>query len=772
MNKIRSKCIRRKLRFTQHPENRDLNTVSDQWKTVFDRIYVVSLPASTDRRRYISEELRSHDILEFEWHDAFDSQSPQVRRFFDQDLVHLYPPCFRCGNSECGQDDCNNVLLPAQVAVFVTYLELCNKIAQRNERVLVLEDDVRFHQSWRDVLPVLDKEIEKGRLPFRAELPCLLRMGWALGEDHDKLGSVRINSSVRMSNPCFGITSAYAAKAVLNFKKVDHTADVYLHQRLPESNQAFTIFPPIASELSWSTGELASLIHPKAIHADYLERMGDQDSAAKARKLVCMHPKHIYHRQFLVIGHPRTGTGYAASLLRQLGFDVGHEKDGTDGLSSWMFAADDSQYPYAQDSVAASRRTLHWNMLLLIVRDPRTAIPSIMRDNIWAPLSYQFRREHIAEQTGVDLDAIPSNLERAIMSLVCWSRMALAMKPDFWFRLEHAHEALPHFLARRGLIENFKLDSLDSSPVNAEKLYQGRKQPKPHVSDKEWCEISPEAVSALRWYCDRFGYFLPKDLEGNRGKKAPSYSADPLTEVRTLFFGPSGWERSRREMRPVRADGSPLPWFTFSAIEFLHRIVDGGMRVFEYGAGYGTLWWQRAALVHSIDHDPTWISELRPKLGPNVELTLVEQGAESTAEDKLVLQKFLQRPHRTVWNYPRDRIVRRGLEDREFLAYAAQIRRSQLKYDVVIIDGMARRLCTEFAVDALSDRGIIILDNSNRSDYDAAYDILNEAKFFQIPFWGLVPGADFFTCTSVFARHTGIFPDARFQSNSFGLPEY
>ena len=596
-------------------------------------------------------------------------------------------------------------------------------------------------------------------------------MGWALGEDHDKPGPVQIETTVRMSNPCFGITSAYAAKAVSRFEKVDHTADVYLHQRLPSAGEAFTVFPPIASELSWSTGKVASLIHPKELHADYLDRTGNSDAAAKERARVQAHPKHMFHRQFLVTGHPRTGTGYAASLLSQLGFDVGHEKAGVDGLSSWMFAADARRYPYAQDTIAASRRTLHWDTLLHIVRDPVTAVPSIMRDNIWAQPSYQFRRDHIAEQTGIELDTLPNNLEKAIMSLVSWNQMVLEMKPDCWFRLEEAHGALPRFLKSRGLVDNIEAIDLHTAPVNADKPYQGQKRPKHTVSDEEWAGIGSETSSALQWYCERFGYTLPPALKRRRSIY-PAPDPDSLKQIGKMFFAPSGWERSRKEERPVRADGSALPWFTFGAIEFLHRVIDGGMRVFEYGAGHSTLWWQRAALVHSVDHEAEWISEIRPKLGPNVELSLIEQGAAASPDDELVLNRFLKRPRRTVWDYPPDRIVRRGLEDEGFLAYAAHTRKSRLKYDVIVIDGMARRLCAEFAVEALSERGIIILDNSNRSDYDAAYDILSEAGFFQIPFWGLVPGANFLTCTSVFSRHTAIFPDASFRSNSFGLPEY
>lgn len=52
-----------------------------------------------------------------------------------------------------GHDDCNNVLLPVQVAVFVTYIDVWKKIAARDE--LVFEDDALLHKSWHTVFPAL-----------------------------------------------------------------------------------------------------------------------------------------------------------------------------------------------------------------------------------------------------------------------------------------------------------------------------------------------------------------------------------------------------------------------------------------------------------------------------------------------------------------------------------------------------------------------------------------------------------------------------------------
>lgn len=264
--------------------------------SVFDKIYVVSLPSSTDRRKHISAQLAAINVAEFEWHDASSPASFDVKTLFGEGLVHSFPPCFRCGRESCGRNDCNNVLIPEQVAVFASYLALWRKIAQVPQRALVLEDDVVFHQSLPRVIQALNEWQQDGALDFRAEIPRLLRLGWALGDDHEDNGAVRLVDSIRMSNPCHGITSAFAQKAINRFRSVYHTADVYLHSDLPEEGEALTVLPPIASELSWGVGKFDSLIHPKNVRAEYLERQGHMEAAGEIRKRVQHHFTSVAHK--------------------------------------------------------------------------------------------------------------------------------------------------------------------------------------------------------------------------------------------------------------------------------------------------------------------------------------------------------------------------------------------------------------------------------------------------------------------------------------------
>jgi hypothetical protein len=236
------------------------------------------------------------------------------------------------------------------------------------------------------------------------------------------------------------------------------------------------------------------------------------EAAEANREKVRLHVKKKYHRSILIVGHPRCGTGYAAQLCRQLGLDIGHEKAGSDGISSWMFAVEADENPYSQDEISRSRRRLSWTWLLMPVRDLSTAAGSVMRDSKHAPPSLKFRRQHILRETGLDLYAIDDPFEAAIMSITSWARIVLPMKPDFIFRIEDEHEKLQHFLVRKGLLDPAALQlSLDASPVNVDKAYQGERPAKPSISQSDWAMLGDDARRETEWYCTAFGYPLPFD---------------------------------------------------------------------------------------------------------------------------------------------------------------------------------------------------------------------------------------------------------------------
>lgn len=261
---------------------------------LFDKIYVINLLRSTDRKKYITNYFNSEGIKQYEFFQATDHDDDILEKYADK--VISYPPCFRCGLDSCGKDDCNNVLIKPQIAVFVTYLRLWSKISKLKQRVLVVEDDVVFNPWWRDGLKALKSEIDSGKIKFKASDSSLIRLGWAKNNDHQQ-GLFYFNKDVKMSNPCHALTSEFCRKLLDEFEVIDHTVDVFLHKNSEASEQfGLTMFPPIAYEKSWSEGTMPSLIHPKEKYIDTIRLEQGDEAAHEYQKSIEYHKKFIAHR--------------------------------------------------------------------------------------------------------------------------------------------------------------------------------------------------------------------------------------------------------------------------------------------------------------------------------------------------------------------------------------------------------------------------------------------------------------------------------------------
>jgi hypothetical protein len=475
----------------------------------FDRVFCISLPRSSDRRAYISGYFEEVGIEHYEFFDATDRTDGVVSDYYTRGQVATYPPCFRCHKLSCGSDTCNNVLIPAQVATFITYLQLWQEIVKSDTgTALILEDDVRFTDYAAEVTTAAGNTLAEAG--FHADNPVLLRFGWAWCSEHKEPVQPGLErGAVRMSNPCHAITRAFAKQLVSSFSKIDTTVDIFQHQQVGEKAMAFTFFPPLAYELSWSVGALDSLIHPKPIRVQYMKQFHPDKTAhiQSAARALHTHFTHVLYRPLLIVGHPRCGSGYMSKLLQALGLDVGHEKMGQHGISSWMFAVDDDEVPFAQDKYSASRRTSHFQLCIQHVRDPRAAVPSIMRDNKYSDLSFQFRCKHIKQRYEIDLQDYTSDIERAVLSYICWNRIIAEGGVGLVVRVEDAQEKLIDLLLDKGVLDTRPVQlNLPPKNVNSDKPYRGVVHEKPQLHERDWQGIDPSILSELNAQCRKYGY--------------------------------------------------------------------------------------------------------------------------------------------------------------------------------------------------------------------------------------------------------------------------
>jgi hypothetical protein len=200
------------------------------------------------------------------------------------------------------------------------------------------------------------------------------------------------------------------------------------------------------------------------------------------------------------------------------------------------------------------------------------------------------------------------------------------------------------------------------------------------------------------------------------------------------------WFRSRR---PDYLLKKRLPWLVFLAIDRLATIELEGRRVFEYGSGGSTLFWQaRGALAVSIEHDPVWFAAIRPRLAaaPALDYRLIQPEPGATPHDGDPSDPDAYRTADATW------------QGASFRRYATAIDEfPDGTFDVVLVDGRARSSCIKHSARKVAVGGALILDDTQREYYLASTKAFM-GGFTETRFVGAAPTVPGIFSTSIFTR--------------------
>lgn len=179
-----------------------------------------------------------------------------------------------------------------------------------------------------------------------------------------------------------------------------------------------------------------------------------------------------------------------------------------------------------------------------------------------------------------------------------------------------------------------------------------------------------------------------------------------------------GYERTVVEQRPIWVDGTPIPWMTYPAINYLNQLNIADRQIFEYGCGASTLYWaRRARQIYTVEHDEEWCARTRGKVPANAEIML------ASGMD-YVRAVGLNAPH-----------------------------------DIIVVDGRWRAECVIESHRFLKPGGMLILDNAER--YPVLTEFLRERGLIQVDMIGLGPQNTYNWCTSFFLKRDFSFKPAR-----------
>ena len=197
------------------------------------------------------------------------------------------------------------------------------------------------------------------------------------------------------------------------------------------------------------------------------------------------------------------------------------------------------------------------------------------------------------------------------------------------------------------------------------------------------------------------------------------YLKHPKTILQSIalqqYLDETGWYKSRDAKKPLNKNKEPIPWWTYSSIYFLDKRIKKGMNIFEFGSGNSTLWFaSKGCFLNTYEHNLNWYNYLKDKLPSNV-------------------------------NYNYCPLEKNG-------DYCKSITRQNNKFDIVIVDGRDRVNCMLNSINYLTEKGVLICDNSDRNYYEVGFKYLKRNGFKRLEFYGHSPINIKSTETSIFYR--------------------
>ena len=145
-------------------------------------------------------------------------------------------------------------------------------------------------------------------------------------------------------------------------------------------------------------------------------------------------------------------------------------------------------------------------------------------------------------------------------------------------------------------------------------------------------------------------------------------------------FG-SGLLRLLFNYRPV------LPWIPYQAINELQKVLNKDKIVLEFGSGNSTIWFsKKAKAVYSVEDSEEWVDKL----------------------NKFIKKKNIKNIHCKF------------ATDKDYYKYQTN---SDLRFDLIIIDGSHRSLCLKEAINLVKSGGIVYIDDSDKDSTSSSGDM-------------------------------------------------
>lgn len=193
-----------------------------------------------------------------------------------------------------------------------------------------------------------------------------------------------------------------------------------------------------------------------------------------------------------------------------------------------------------------------------------------------------------------------------------------------------------------------------------------------------------------------------------------------------------------------------VPWLVFSFTRWLSSRIDSRMDIFEWGSGGSTLFFaEKAKSIISVEYNSNWAEKIknqafREKYN-NVSLIFMppdnfREGGYGGNQDvevyspeskSLFIGKIFIEYAKTILNYP------------------------DSSFDIILVDGEARKGCLIHSMPKIKKGGMIILDDSECAIYKEVIEMFKSPEWKVLSFFGPAPSCIWpvFKSTTVFIKN-------------------
>jgi len=162
----------------------------------------------------------------------------------------------------------------------------------------------------------------------------------------------------------------------------------------------------------------------------------------------------------------------------------------------------------------------------------------------------------------------------------------------------------------------------------------------------------------------------------------------------------TGWFKSFRKKKVIDRNNNPIPWWTYSFIDFITERINNELRVIEFGCGFSTIWLSyKVKEVIAFEDYPDWAATISKKINANSKIIGVKSISEYNDYKDFIHESF----------------------------------------DILIIDNLGDRIdCATKNLIHLNDKGVVIWDNTDGPDWEIIKDLMTSKGFKEISFTGMI----------------------------------